>query len=97
METVLGIVGLIIGIFFFVFIIKRINFLFTNFFTLGMIFVVCASLGVLAAYLLKWILLILAAILFIYWIYTKFTSKKDTDANSANNGKEVQEPLDENK
>ncbi len=78
MKTVLGIVGFIIGVFFFVFIIKRINFVFTNFFTLGMIFTVCVTLGVIAAYLLGWVILALAAVLAIYWIYKKVTTKNES-------------------
>lgn len=85
MKTILAIAGLIFGIFFFCFIIKRIHFVYTNFFTIGMIFVVCVSLGVLAAYLLGWIVLILAAVFFIYWIYTKVSSKDSTENKPTQN------------
>ena len=58
-----------------------------------MIFTVCVTLGVVVAYLLGWLILVLAAVLAIYWIYKKVTTKNESvdDSSTAENNTESQE------
>jgi len=88
---ILGIIGAIIGIGFFVFIIKRINFVFANFFTIMMIFTVCLSLGVLAAYILGWLILIVIVIAIIYSLIRKAKSKFKSESPVSTDEKQYED------